>query len=277
VAEPGGVPRRGIPRTWLHRIATRVCLDLLRRRRGRRLPPTVRPSAADPAQPPDPPIVEIAWLEPLPDEYVASAVTDPAARYDLQESVSLAFIAALQVLPPRQRAVLLLRDVLGWSAREAAEALDQSVSATNSALHRARVALRSSHHRSGMAAVPAAKPDDPFVRQILDAYVRAWAADDIEALLATMRADVRLSMPPSPAWYSGRDAVAELLRRWVFGSLRPPGGYATRGTTANGQPALIFGAAEEPSRAIGVIVLTVVAGRVKELIVFLDEGLAARF
>src|SRR5206468_8739542 len=128
------------------------------------------------------------------------AATDPVARYDLQESVSLAFIAALQTLPSRQRAALLLRDVLGWSARETADALDQSVSATNSAVHRARVALRTSHHRSGITAVPAAGPEDAFARRLLEAYVRAWAADDIDALLATMREDVRLAMPPSPGW-----------------------------------------------------------------------------
>ena len=265
------------PRTWLHRIATRVCIDLLRQRRGRRLPQSVRPSAADPVQPPDPPITEIAWLEPLPDEYVAGAATDPAARYDLRESVSLAFIAALQVLQPRQRAVLLLRDVLGWSAREAADALDQSVSATNSALHRARVALRASHHLSGVAAVPAAAPEDPFARRLLVAYVRAWAADDIDALLATMREDVRLAMPPSPAWYSGREAVAELLRRWIFGALRPSGGFTTQPTRANGQPAFLFGSGDDPERPIGVVVLTLGDGSVVEITVFLDESLAARF
>lgn len=265
------------PRTWLHRIATRVCIDLLRQRRGRRLPESVRATAADPAQPPDPPITEIAWLEPLPDEFVAGAATDPAARYDLRESVSLAFIAALQVLTPRQRAVLLLRDVLGWSAREAADALDQTVGATTSALHRARVALRTSHHRSGLAAIPAAAPEDPFARRLLEAYVRAWAADDIDALLATMREDVRLSMPPSPAWYDGRAAVAELLRRWIFGALRPPAGYATGPTSANGQPAFLFGPGDDPDRPIGVVVLTVDRGAVVDVTAFLDERLAARF
>jgi RNA polymerase sigma-70 factor (ECF subfamily) len=265
------------PRTWLHRIATRVCLDLLRQRHGRRLPESLRPTAADPVQPPDPPIAEIAWLEPLPDEFIAGASTDPAARYDLQESVSLAFIAALQVLPPRQRAVLLLRDVLGWSARESADALDQSVSATTSALHRARVALRTSHHRSGISAVPAAAPEDPFARRLLEAYVRAWAADDIDALLATMREDVRLAMPPSPAWYRGRAAVGVLLRRWIFGALRPPGGYATRATKANGQAAFVFGSKDDPERPIGVVVLSVEAAAIVDIIAFLDEGLAARF
>src|SRR5262245_24865365 len=157
-------------RTWLHRIATRVCLDQLRQRRGRRLPPDVRRLPADPLQPPDPPITEIAWLEPLPAAFIADAATDPAARYDLRESVSLAFIAAPQVLPPRQRAVLLLRDVLGWSAREAADALDQSVSAKNSALHRARDALRDRHHRNGAISVPAIGHECKFAWRIRAPY-----------------------------------------------------------------------------------------------------------
>lgn len=264
-------------RTWLHRIATRVCLDMLRRRTGRRLPPDVRPSPADPLRPPDPPAADIAWLEPLPDRYVADARTDPAARYDLRESVSLAFIAALQVLPPRQRAVLLLRDVLGWSARETSAALDQSVAATNSSLHRARAALRATHHRTGRDAVQAVAPSEPTTRRLLDAYVRAWAADDVDGLLETMREDVRLAMPPSTAWHAGRVAVGEALRRWVFGALRPPAGYAARATTANGQPACIFADADAADRPLGVQVLDIDRGRISAVTVFLDPLLAARF
>jgi RNA polymerase sigma-70 factor (ECF subfamily) len=264
-------------RTWLHRIATRVCIDQLRQRRGRRLPPDVRPQPADPTFPPDPPITEIAWLEPLPDAFIAGAASDPAARYDLRESVSLAFIAALQVLPPRQRAVLLLRDVLGWSARETADALDQTVSATNSSLHRARMALRRTHHRTGPLAVSASGPDEPFAQRLLEAYVRAWANDDIDGLLAIMREDVQLAMPPSPAWYQGRDSIEIGLRNWIFGALRPPAGYAARATTANGQPAFVIAPTNSPDRPIGLAVLTVAAGKVASITVFLDEKLAARF
>ena len=264
-------------RTWLHRIATRVCIDQLRQRRGRRLPPDVRRQPADPLLPPDPPITEIAWLEPLPEAFIAGATSDPAARYDLRESVALAFIAALQVLPPRQRAVLLLRDVLGWSARETANALDQSVSATTSSLHRARVALRQTHHRTGALAVPAAGPDDPFARRLLEAYVRAWASDDIEGLLAIMREDVQLAMPPSPAWYQGRADIEIGLRQWIFGALRPSSGYAVRATAANGQPAGVIAPADNPDRPIGLAVLTIDPGGIAAITVFLDEKLAARF
>jgi RNA polymerase sigma-70 factor (ECF subfamily) len=264
-------------RTWLHRIATRVCLDLLRTRRGRVLPT----SLSDPADPTRPaplrPPTEVAWVEPLPDIFVAGAENDPAARYDVRESVSLAFIAALQAVPPRQRAVLLLRDVLGWSARETAEALELTVPAVNSALHRARTALRATHHRSGRDVVEARPPADPTVRRLLRAYVRAWESDDIGGLLATMRADVRLAMPPSPSWYAGRADVETLFRTWVFGPLRPPAGYRAVATVANGQPAMVFGSRETGSPPTGVQVLDVEAGEVRDVTIFVDPAIAAAF
>jgi RNA polymerase sigma-70 factor, ECF subfamily len=264
-------------RTWLHRIATRVCLDMLRHRSGRRLPPNAGPASTDASRPPDPPATEIAWLEPLPEMYIADAASDPAARYDVRESVSLAFIATLQVLPPRQRAVLLLRDVLGWSARETAAALGQSVAATTSSLHRARSVLRTTHHRTGRDAVPATAPSEPVARRLLDAYVRAWAADDVEGLLRTMREDVRLAMPPSTSWYEGRTVVGDGLRRWVFGAMRPPAGYAVMTTTANGQPACVFAAADVPERPLGVQVLDILGDGIGQITVFLDEAMARRF
>jgi RNA polymerase sigma-70 factor (ECF subfamily) len=265
-------------RTWLHRIAARVCLDLLRTRRGRVLPPSAAPASADSAAPPAPPATEIAWLEPIPDDLIAGAALDPAARYDLRESVSLAFIAALQALPARQRAVLLLRDVLGWKAAETALALDMSAPAVHSALHRARVALQATHHRTGIAAVPDRPPADAVARRLLDAYVRAWQSDDVDRLLATMREDVRLAMPPSPTWFDGRPSVEIALRAWVFGGLRPASGYRVVPTSANGQPAALFGPSNDPERFDGVQVLDLDGdGRVRLVTVFLDSALAARF
>lgn len=264
-------------RTWLHRIATRVCLDLLRTRRGRVLPPSIS-GPADPTQPaPLSPPTEVVWLEPLPDAFVAGAEHDPAARYDLRESVSLAFIAALQSVPPRPRAVLLLRDVLGWTARETAEALELTVPAVNSALHRARTALRATHHRSGRDVVDAAPPADPVVRRLLRAYVRAWESDDIGGLLAAMRADVRLAMPPSPSWYAGRADVETLLRTWVFGPLRPRTGYRAVATIANGQAAVVFGSRAAGSPPTGVQVLDVADGRVRDVTIFVEPAIAAAF
>ena len=264
-------------RTWLHRIATRVCLDMLRHRSGRRLPPDVGPATTERGRPPAPPATEIAWVEPLPDVYVTDIAADPAARYDVRESVSLAFIAALQVLPPRQRAVLLLRDVLGWSARETAEALDQSVVATNSSLHRARVALRTTHHQTGRDAVAADAPSEPVARRLLDAYVRAWAADDVDGLLETMREDVRLAMPPTTTWFDRKSTVEPALREQIFGPLRPSAGYALRATSANGQPAVVFAAADTPETLLGVQVLEIEGDRIATITVFMDAQLAKRF
>lgn len=269
-------------RTWLHRIAVRVCLDLLRGRKARVLPASVRPPA-DPGSAPEPALTEVPWLEPIPDAAFAGAAHDPAARYDLRESVSLAFIAALQSLPARQRAVLLLRDVLGWQASETAGALDMSVPAANSALHRARAAMRETHHVTGLAAVPDRPPSDAVTRRLLDAYVRAWAADDVAGLLATMREDVRLAMPPSPTWFDGKPALEVALRDWIFGALRPPSGYRVVATSANGQPAALFGPADARQATTslafdGVQVLGADAdGQVAVVTVFLDASLAARF
>jgi len=265
-------------RTWLHRILTRVCLDLLRARKRRVLPAALGPPS-DPTLPAVPaPPAEVAWLEPLPGTFLVGASLDPAAAYDVRESVALAFVAALQAVPPRQRAVLLLRDVLGWSARETAEVLEMTVSATTSALHRARTTLRATHHRSGREGInPAALPADPGTRRLLRAYVRAWEADDVGALVATMRADVRLAMPPSPSWYAGRGSVEVLLRRWIFGALRPAAGYRVIATSANGQPAIVFGSRDAGSRPLGVQVLDVDGGILTDLTFFLEPSIAARF
>jgi RNA polymerase sigma-70 factor (ECF subfamily) len=264
-------------RTWLHRIATRVCLDAIEHRRRRVLPSAIR-AAADPAHPPEPASTEVLWLEPIPDDYLVDAGLDPAARYSLRESVSLAFLAALQTLPARQRAVLILRDVLDWSAAEVAPVLGMSVGAVNSALHRARSALRASHHRSGIDAMTSRSPDDPAIRRLLDAYVRAWEADDVDGILATLKDDVRLAMPPSPSWYQGRAAVGELLSRWIIGTT-PSGRFRLPITSANGQPAVGFLelGPDGSSRVVGVHVLTVDPDGIAEITAFMDPAIAARF
>jgi hypothetical protein len=137
--------------------------------------------------------------------------------------------------------------------------------------------LRKTHHRTGPEAVPIEAPDDPHVRRLLDAYLTAWAADDVDALVRTLRADVRLAMPPSPSWYVGRDSVAQGMSRWIFGALRPPGGYWTRATKANGQPGLVFGQPADPERPLGVQVLDIGPDGVARITVFLDASIASRF
>ncbi len=266
-------------RTWLHRIATRVCLDTLERRSRRVLPADIG-GAADPLEPPDRRPNDIAWLEPLPEEFLGDAELDPAARYSVRESVSLAFLAALQSLPARQRAVLLLRDVLAWSAAETAGALDMTVGAATSLLHRARTTLAAGHHRTGAWAMPSTWPTDPQIRRLLSAYVRAWETDDVDALVATLKADVRLAMPPSPSWYAGRGPVVEFLRRWVL----PQGRWRLPLTSANGQPAVgLVGIAREGRERegreapLGIHVLTLDETGIADIIAFMDPAIARRF
>jgi len=196
-------------RAWLHRIATNVCLDELakRPRRARRseLGPPANPDAPLAARTPDD-----EWLEPAPSAWLSGANPEagsPVAQYTMKESIALAFIAALQVLTPAQRAVLLLRDVVGFSAAETAEALACSVSSANSTLHRARVALE---ERVGPRTdwSPEAGAVD---RALLERYVRAWEKGDLDAIVALLHDDVTLSMPPSPTWIAGRADVARFF------------------------------------------------------------------
>jgi RNA polymerase sigma-70 factor (ECF subfamily) len=205
-------------RAWLHRIATHVCIDELGKRPPRARGPELG-APADPDAPPGPATPDAEWLEPAPSAWLAGALPDrgsPAAEYTLKESVALAFVAALQVLTPPQRAVLLLRDVVGLSAAETAEALACSVSSANSTLHRARVALE---ERVGPRA--GWSPEVGAVdRALLERYVRAWEKGDLAAIIALLHADVTLSMPPSPTWISGRTNVARFFTNRVLQAVR---------------------------------------------------------
>jgi RNA polymerase sigma-70 factor, ECF subfamily len=201
-------------RPWLYRIATNACLDELAQRPSRVLASELR-APADPNAAAADPLDEALWLEPMPDSWLAdAAATDPAARYGLRESVALAFVAALQTLSPQQRSILLLRDVVGLSAAEAAEALDQTVSAANSALHRAResIAARVSPRDPASFATTAT---DAVNAATLASYVRAIAECDVDAMIALMHDDMHTTMPPSPTWISGR-AANEVFYRIMF-------------------------------------------------------------
>ena len=235
-------------RAWLHKIATNRCLSFLGRAARRELPTEVT-STAD----------EVLWLEPLPDGRMAYAEKlDPADRVVAWESVELAFLAALQQLPPRQRAVLLLREVLGFSAAEVAELLDTSVASVNSALQRARAL------RERLTTQPA--PDRTDTAQLARRYAAAWEAGDVDAIVAMLTDDARYSMPPRPECYAGRPAIREFL---VTGPLA----YRWRflPANANGMPAfgtyMWDGTAYVP---MGLDVLTVRDGAVHEVVSFLD-------
>jgi RNA polymerase sigma-70 factor (ECF subfamily) len=207
-----------LARAWLHRIATNVCIDELAKRPRRARGPELGPPA-DPDTPPAPGTPDAEWLEPAPSAWLAGATPEggsPAALYTLKESVALAFVAALQVLTPAQRAVLLLRDVVGLSAAETAEALACSVAAANSTLHRARAALEERvGPRAGWS--PEAGAVDVA---LLERYVRAWEKGDLDAIIALLHDEVTLSMPPSPTWIAGRSDVARFFRNRVQRAVR---------------------------------------------------------
>jgi RNA polymerase sigma-70 factor, ECF subfamily len=208
-----GLPRfegRSSLRSWLYRIATNACLKAIERRPKRVLPVDFGP-AADPHEDPAEPIVESVWVEPFPDELLGDSPAGPDAVYEKRESVELAFIAALQHLPARQRAVLLLRDVLGFSGGEVAASLDTTPEAVYSALQRAHNAIEERlPERTQQATLSSL--GDRRLRRLVDRYVDAWERGDVDELAAMLTDDAAMAMPPRPTWYRGRDAVAAFLR-----------------------------------------------------------------
>jgi RNA polymerase sigma-70 factor (ECF subfamily) len=264
-------------RPWLYRIATNACLDVLRSRPRRVLPPQVA-AAGDPAAPPSPP-ADLPWLEPYPDrllEPISPAEDEPGAVVVARETIELAFIAAIQHLPPRQRAVLILRDVLGWSAKDTASLLDVSVGSANSALQRARATLRD---RLGKPRTEWARSSDPSEaeRELLRRYVDAHERADADALAELLREDARLTMPPHPTWYAGRKAILVAARQGfdpAFGRLR------TVVTAANRHPAAahyLRPPGDSEYRALALDVLRIEGGRVAEITSFVSPGLFPAF
>ena len=249
-------PSRASVRTWLHRIATNVCLTALEGRGRRPLPSGLGVPDEDPGAPLVP-ALDVPWLEPFPD-----ARFDLEARADLR----LAWVAATQALPARQRAVLVLRDVLAFTAAEVADQLETSVAAVNSMLQRARAAVSDLGEADTLA-----EPDDPRVRAVVRDYVRAVEAADVPALVRLLADDAVLEMPPVPLWYRGRSHYGLFMER-VF-EMRGTG-WAVRVLTANGQPALAA-YAPDPAGALrlhSLQVLAVVHGRVATNVVFADTS-----
>jgi RNA polymerase sigma-70 factor (TIGR02960 family) len=255
----GRFDRRASLRTWLYRIATNRCLNA--RRSASRRP--AKEWDVPNVEPPEPTrLGEVVWLEPLPDALVDGA-TDaslgPQARYERTEAISLAFIAALQVLPPRQIAVLVLRDVLGFHANEVADMLDSTVESVKSALKRARAGLQR-HQLTTADRQPPPARDSPAEVAIVAKFVRAWESADLDALVALLTDDVFMSMPPMPFEYEGRDVVARFCAS-LFGAGRR---FDLTPTRANGQPA--FGAyLRTPtgiSHGVGLYVLGLTGDRI---------------
>lgn len=251
----GSFEQRSSLRTWLYRIATNQCLNA--RRAGSRR--EARESGVPPMQLPRPTrLGEIFWLDPMPDA-LGGPVESPDVRYERSESISLAFVTAVQHLPPRQVAVLLLRDVLGFRASEVAEMLDATVDSVNSALKRARARLQTLHPEPTAAPTPGSAAEGDLVGR----FVSAYESGDIDRLVALFTDDVFFSMPPLPQEYQGRAAVGEF-----FALLFEVGRvYRTVPTRANGQPALglYARAADGVFHGTGFMVLTLADQEIKAL------------
>jgi RNA polymerase sigma-70 factor (ECF subfamily) len=203
-------------RSWLYTIATNTCLNQIARRPKRVLPIDYGP-ATDPSDGLGMPVVETVWIEPYPDETLAveDGYASPDARFERRESLELAFVASLQLLPATQRAVLILREVLGFSAKEVAETLDTTVASVNSALQRARKTIDDKLPERSQQATLRALGDDK-VKEIVEGYMRAWEQGDVETVAAMLAEDACLTMPPMPTWFRGRDDVLVFLREWAF-------------------------------------------------------------
>ncbi|WP_245765059.1 RNA polymerase subunit sigma-70 [Nonomuraea jiangxiensis] len=251
---------RASVRTWLYRIATNVCLTALEGRARRPLPSGMGSPSDDPGAPLTP-AFDVPWLQPFPD-----ARFDVGARTDLR----LALVAATQLLPARQRAVLVLREVLEFSAAEVAVQLGATVPAVNSALQRARAALAAAGDAGEVT-----EPDDPSTRAVIEQYVRAFEAADVPALVRLLTEDAVLEMPPVPLWYQGSHDYGLFMRR-VFDTRGTD--WTLRRLTANGQPALAAYAPEPGGHRLHTLqVFTVTGGRVAHNVVFADPAVFRAF
>jgi RNA polymerase sigma-70 factor (ECF subfamily) len=262
-------------RAWLYTITTNASLKAIGRRPKRVLPIDYGPPA-DPSKHTVEPLLETAWVEPYPDD-LEDLAASPEARYEQRESVELAFVAALQHLPPRQRAVLILRDVLGFSARETAETLDTTPISIDSALQRAHQTIekrlpeesqRTALHSLG----------DAELREIVEGYMQAWESADVSAIAAMLADDVTFAMPPQREWYSGRDAVVAFLGRFPLGADHGPRRLVP--TQANGQPACAHYFWDPDAEAFvphAIHVFGLAGNRIQDIMVFRTPEVFARF
>jgi RNA polymerase sigma-70 factor (ECF subfamily) len=267
---------RGSPRGWLYTIATNACLNAIKARSSAHRileppdrPPTEGRAAAGPA-------AELSWLEPYPDAELPDLVDGepgPDARYETSEAVRLAFVAAIQLLPPRQRAALLLCDVLGWSAPETAQLLGGSTASVNSALQRARATLGERYPQGRPLQRSQPNPQESL---LLERYVRAWQAANLDGFIALLREDATYHMPPWLDWYQGRPAIHDFFKT-VWSNFT---GYRAVATRANGQPAVAIYAQrhQEPEwHAQSLHVIEPAAGGIATLTVYVGPLAAELF
>jgi RNA polymerase sigma-70 factor (ECF subfamily) len=264
----GGFEGRSSVRTWLYQIATNTCLTARQHRARRALPSGL----GGPGEDRDAELAgsELGWLQPMPDALVTGEAEDPAVIAVTRDSLRLALIASFQYLPPRQRAVLLLREVLAFPAEDVARMLGTTTVAVKSALQRARARLTD----VAQADRPIAEPPEPAARALLDQYIAAFENTDAVALERLLRRDATLEMPPSSVWYAGGDAIATAVA-----GLGSPGEWRMVPTAANGQPAAAAyqRGADGIHRAFGIVVLTPATTGIARLVVFGNPGLFGRF
>jgi RNA polymerase sigma-70 factor, ECF subfamily len=252
----GGFEERASMRAWLYRIATNACLTALERGGRRALPSSLDALGGDPT----------AWLQPIPDALVTGPSEDPEAVVVARDSFRLALVASLQYLPPRQRAVLILRDVLAWPAAAVADLLETTTTAVKSTLQRARARL----DEAAPAANELPEPTEPELRSLLDRYLAGFESADAAALNRLLREDAALEVVPSTTWSRGKDECMRVIAE----SLGAPGEWRMVPTAANGQPAAVAYRRGEP---FGVAVLTATRTGIARITVFADPALVARF
>jgi RNA polymerase sigma-70 factor (ECF subfamily) len=263
-------------RSWLYSIATNVCLRMIERRPSRVLPIDYGPPS-DPHGPLGPPLLESSWIEPYPDDQLGlqEGLAGPEARYEQREAVELAFIAALQHLPARQRAVLILRDVLGFSGAEVADSLDTTPASIYSLLQRAHASLDDRlPERSQQATLQ--RLGDERLRAIVNRYVDAWARSDVDAIVEMLTEGATLAMPPTPSWFRGRDAIATGL---LVGPLDGTRSWRLLPTSANGQLAMTVHQIDASGTSVpyGLTVLTLRGDGIDQIHTFRDLSAPARF
>lgn len=270
-------------RAWLYRVATNACLDVLQR----------KPRGLFPWQPGSPghgasgslfsPDRDLAWLQPYPDRLLEGIAPDeerPEAQVVARETIELAFIVAIQLLPPTQRAVLILRDVLGWSAKESAALLETTVPAANSALQRARATMKQQLPKSRLDWAPPSEPTGDE-RALVRRYMEAHENRDFAAMAELLREDARLTMPPTPSWFEGRDAIAALFASWLDPQSPAYVGEVRRlPVGANSQPGsagYLRRPGDSAYRPLGLEFLRVENGKVAELTMFVSTELFPAF
>jgi RNA polymerase sigma-70 factor, ECF subfamily len=268
----GRFERRASVRTWLYRIATNACLTALQRRSRRPLPSGLGPPSLDPLAPPLPEPAGVRWLEPVPDHLVIDEAGDPADIAAARESVRLALVAAFQVLSPRQRAALILCDVLALSPADAAQVLDVSVAALKSLLQRARARLA----KGPLSDEDLVEPSSEGARRVLDQYMAAFVRSDMAALERLLAEDAALEMTGTTTWFSGKATCVPYLSTFAIGS---PGDWKMAGLRANGQlgAAAYHRSDDGGYHPFAIVVLAVTATHLKRISLFADPALFARF